>query len=337
MQDLVYLAERHLAAHVGEVGAPATSNASDHVARRAVPLAKEKLLPGNHISFGLHVVGGRILGSDPPRQRLELIRGKLERRHAPATVQDDVLDLGLRSTSQAAAVDQRWTTVRAGRSFAVAAFTMSREDAVRRVLRYQRQHDKKDARPNQRTESPTRYIHRTMLHAVAMAETPTAVVETFDEIFRDRQLQVLRIAYRIVGNWADAEDVAQEAFVRLHKHMAGLPNAAALGSWLYRVTVNLSLDRTRKARPSQELPEQLPASAASADAELIRRQQQERLMAALSRLPARERAAVVLREIEGLSTAEVAEILGSAEATVRSQVASAVIRLRKMFDEEQGA
>jgi RNA polymerase sigma-70 factor, ECF subfamily len=175
-----------------------------------------------------------------------------------------------------------------------------------------------------------------MLHAVVMAETPTAVAETFDEIFRDRQLQVLRIAYRIVGNWADAEDIAQEAFVRLHKHMARFSNAEALGSWLYRVTVNLSLDRTRKVRPSQELPE-LPTQAESAEAELIRRQQQERLMAALSLLPARERAAIVLREIEGLSTAEVAEILGSAEATVRSQVASAVIRLRKMFEQEQGA
>jgi RNA polymerase sigma-70 factor (ECF subfamily) len=204
------------------------------------------------------------------------------------------------------------------------------------VLCRQRQHDKKDARANQRTDSPIRYMHRTMLHAVVMAETPTAVVETFDEIFRDRQLQVLRIAYRIVGNWADAEDIAQEAFVRLHKHMSGLPNAAALGSWLYRVTVNLSLDRTRKVRASEELTE-LPTGAASAEAELIRRQQQERLMVALSRLPARERAAIVLREIEGLSTAEVAEILGSAEATVRSQVASAVIRLRKMFEQEQGA
>jgi RNA polymerase sigma-70 factor, ECF subfamily len=172
-----------------------------------------------------------------------------------------------------------------------------------------------------------------MLDAAVMEEFPRAVTGSFDDVVRERQVQVLRTAYRIVGNWADAEDVAQEVFVRLHRHGLGFPNQAALGAWLYRVTVNRCLDHTRTARPSGELPE-LHSQSDSAEAAAIREQQKQKLMASLALLPPKERAAVVLREIEGLSTAEVAEILGSTEATVRSQVAKAVIRLRTIMSQE---
>lgn len=100
------------------------------------------------------------------------------------------------------------------------------------------------------------------------------------------------------------------------------------------VTVNLCLDHGRSWRPRQELPE-LHSQAASAEAAAIREQQKERLMAALALLPPKERAAVVLREIEGLSTAEVAGILGSAEGTVRSQISKAMTRLREILSQEK--
>jgi RNA polymerase sigma-70 factor (ECF subfamily) len=173
-----------------------------------------------------------------------------------------------------------------------------------------------------------------MLGAEVMADLSCAVNESFDDVVRARQVQVLRIAYRIVGNWADAEDVAQEVFVRLHRHGLDFPNQAALGGWLYRVTVNLSLDHSRSYRPLHQLPE-LQSDAVSAEVSAIREQQKQRLTWALGLLPAKERAAVVLREIEGLSTAEVAEILGSTEGTVRSQVAKAVTRLRTIMSQEE--
>jgi RNA polymerase sigma-70 factor (ECF subfamily) len=143
----------------------------------------------------------------------------------------------------------------------------------------------------------------------------------------------LRTAYRILGNWADAEDVAQEAFLRLHRNGSKLVNEAAMGAWLYRVTVNLCLDRTRSARPSQELPE-LVSKERSGEAAVLLEEKKERLMAALAMLPPRERAAVVLREIEGLSTAEVAEALGSSEVTVRSQISKAMVKLRGILTRE---
>ncbi len=157
---------------------------------------------------------------------------------------------------------------------------------------------------------------------------------TFDEVFRQREAQVLRTAYRILGNWADAEDVAQETFVRLHRHGLRFANDAAAGAWLYRVVVNLCMDRVRSAKPEGEMPE-LHAAEDSAESAALLEERKRRLMAALATLPAKERAAVVLREIEGLSTAEVASILGSSEGTVRSQISKALDHLRAILGEEE--
>ena len=175
---------------------------------------------------------------------------------------------------------------------------------------------------------------RGMLEAALMGEIPRETTRSFEALVRQREAQVLRTAYRILGNWADAEDVAQEAFLRLHRHGVEFANDAAAGGWLYRVTVNLCLDRARSARPSQELPE-LPSRDKSAETAVLIEEKKRWLMTALAMLPAKERAAVVLREIEGLSTAEVAEVLGSSEVTVRSQISKALVRLRRILNPEE--
>src|SRR3954468_19092873 len=77
--------------------------------------------------------------------------------------------------------------------------------------------------------------------------------DAFDRVVREREEQILRIAYRVLGNWADAEEVAQDAFVRLHRHGLNFPNTNALGSWLYRVTINLCIDRGRRVHRADEL------------------------------------------------------------------------------------
>ena len=170
-----------------------------------------------------------------------------------------------------------------------------------------------------------------MLEAALMHGIRGEAASSFDQVLRQREAQVLRTAFRILGNWADAEDVAQEVFLRLHRRGLVFANDAAAGGWLYRVTVNLCLDRTRSARPSQELSD-IPSRERSAEALVLVEEKKQRLMAALALLPRKERAAVVLREIEGLSTAEVAAALGSSEVTVRSQVSKALVRLRGILN-----
>jgi RNA polymerase sigma-70 factor (ECF subfamily) len=174
-----------------------------------------------------------------------------------------------------------------------------------------------------------------MWQTALITGTPSdAGTMSFEEVLNQRQVQLLRIAYRMLGNWADAEDVAQEAFVRLHRHGLGFPGEAQLAAWLCRVTVNLCLDRLRSRRPSADLPE-LPSTEGSVESELLREERKSMLEAALQELPLREKTAIVLREIEGLSTAEVAAIMGSTEVTVRSQVSKALGRLRGVLMRDQ--
>lgn len=169
--------------------------------------------------------------------------------------------------------------------------------------------------------------------AIMIGDFPRTSEFSFEDVTRLRSPLILRIAYRILGNWADAEDVTQEVFVRLHRHGLRFANDAALGMWLYRVAVNRCLDHKRATRPASELAE-IPSRELSTEALAIREQEKRRLMAALAELPPRERAAVVLREIEGLSTAEAAAILGSSEGTIRSQVSKAIARLREILSRE---
>jgi RNA polymerase sigma-70 factor (ECF subfamily) len=112
----------------------------------------------------------------------------------------------------------------------------------------------------------------------------------------------------------------------------GFASDASLGAWIYRVTVNLCVDRTRRAKSAPIDPDYRD-KAATPEAGAIREQQKQQLMNALETLPVKERAAIVLREIEGLSTAEVAAILGSREVTVRSQISKALTRLRARLEQ----
>ena len=149
----------------------------------------------------------------------------------------------------------------------------------------------------------------------------------FERLVRLHQRMVLGTAYRLLGRMEDAQDAAQEVFLKLlqkHKQIEGDPKP-----WLYRVTVNVCNDwyrrRTVVADPDPDAPD--PSTDALA---MITLDERKRLLSeALKTLGERERAAVVLRDIEGLSTAEVAKMLGVEEVTVRSQISVARVKLAK--------
>jgi len=148
----------------------------------------------------------------------------------------------------------------------------------------------------------------------------------FESLMRAHERRVLRIAWRMLGSLEDAQDTAQEVWLKLHRHHERL-DPATVESWLYRTTVNACYDALRRRRPTGEL---LIEPAVEPDVE---REERRRLVTeGLKTLPERERAAVVLREIEGLSTAEVAAALGTSEVTVRSQVSMGKARLRKWLE-----
>ena len=153
----------------------------------------------------------------------------------------------------------------------------------------------------------------------------------FERLMRAHERQVLGVALRLTGNLADAQDAAQEVFIRLHRSRSAL--GQEVGAWLYRVTVNVCSDmaRRRKVRNVVSLDRDYQAREPGPDAQAAQRTDRERIAAALGQLPERERAALVLRELEGLSTGEVAEALGSTESTVRVQISKARLKLRELL------
>jgi RNA polymerase sigma-70 factor, ECF subfamily len=153
----------------------------------------------------------------------------------------------------------------------------------------------------------------------------------FEALLRAHEVQVARTALRLLANRQDAQDAAQEVFLRLHRNLRQIDGAGNLGGWLYRVTVNVCRDMLRKRKNIASLDDARWGVESSTEAELVREQQRGLVLEALRALPERERAALTLRDLEGLSTREVAGILGSTEATVRSQVSAARLKIRKML------
>jgi RNA polymerase sigma-70 factor, ECF subfamily len=153
----------------------------------------------------------------------------------------------------------------------------------------------------------------------------------FDDLVARFQAMVYRTAWRMLGDAAEAEDVSQEVFLKLHARLGEFEAAENLSGWLYRVTVNQSLDRIRRRRPVEDA-DVLISAEASPESAAIRRQQLDRLARLLQRLSPQERAAIVLRDLEGVHSREVAAILNVSEETVRSAIFRAKEKLRQWMN-----
>jgi len=149
----------------------------------------------------------------------------------------------------------------------------------------------------------------------------------FERLVRMHERMVLGVAYRLLGRMEDAQDAAQEVFLKLfqkHEQIEGDPKP-----WLYRVTVNVCNDWYRKRIAVAEPDEHAADPSADALTTITFEERKRLLKEALETLGERERAAIVLRDIEGLSTQEVAKILRVEEVTVRSQICVARVKLAK--------
>jgi RNA polymerase sigma-70 factor, ECF subfamily len=158
-------------------------------------------------------------------------------------------------------------------------------------------------------------------------------LDAFDTLMRSHERQVLGTALRLLGRLEDAQDAAQEVFIRLFRHLKKLQSAEAVGPWLYRVTVNVCNDAWQKRRPTSDVADLDLASGAPDPETLAGQSQRQRVVArGLETLAVKERAALVLREVEELSTREVAAVLKSSEVTVRTQICTARMKLRKFTE-----
>lgn len=150
----------------------------------------------------------------------------------------------------------------------------------------------------------------------------------FGRLVERHQRRAYAVARGIVLNHEDAEDAVQEAFLHAFRALDRFRPDQAFGAWLHRIVANAALDltRRRKVREAEELPETVASPFRDpAEADDLR----TRLRAALAELPARQRAVIVLHDVEGFKHAEIGTMLGIPEGTARSDLHYARARLRE--------
>jgi RNA polymerase sigma-70 factor (ECF subfamily) len=155
----------------------------------------------------------------------------------------------------------------------------------------------------------------------------------FEELVRVQQHRVYGLALRMLGNAAEAQDVAQEAFLRAHRGLAGFRGDARLSTWLYAIVSRLCLNRLagterRLTRHGEEALERLPDATPRPDQALERGELEEALHRAIAELPDERRIVVVLRDVEGLAYEEIADVLDLPIGTVRSRLHRARLDLK---------
>jgi RNA polymerase sigma-70 factor (ECF subfamily) len=153
---------------------------------------------------------------------------------------------------------------------------------------------------------------------------------------RDYSGLLYRVALSVLRNPAEAEDVVQDAFLRVLQRRHSLAAVIDIRPWLVRIAWNLALDRIRRTRPDQMddlfaaglVAADLPADQALAEAGQI-----SQVLRAMERLPKKERQALLLSAIDELTTAEIGAILGRSESSVRSLLFRARTHLRQRLEE----
>lgn len=149
------------------------------------------------------------------------------------------------------------------------------------------------------------------------------------ELYKDK---VYQLAYRMLGNRHEAEDIAQEAFLRAYINIHSYNPNRKFSTWLYRIATNLSIDRIRKKKPDYYLDaevagteglnmySQIPADTTLPEDELESMELQETIQNEILKLPEKYRSVIVLKYIEELSLKEISEILDLPVGTVKTRI-----------------
>jgi len=157
----------------------------------------------------------------------------------------------------------------------------------------------------------------------------------FDVLVARHSRAVYRLCYRFLGSHADAADAAQEVFLRAFRALPQFKGESSIGTWLYRIGVNLCLNRRGlKTLPTEPLDDRDPRAAHEPDAmaRLLEEERASRVRSAIAQLPDRQRAALILRVYHDLSHQEIARVLGSSEGAVKANFFHALRNLRKLLE-----
>jgi RNA polymerase sigma-70 factor (ECF subfamily) len=169
----------------------------------------------------------------------------------------------------------------------------------------------------------------------AVARSRRGEREAFDQLVLRYQRDVYRLCYRYVNNHEDANDLAQEAFVKAWRGIGRFRGESSFSTWLYRIAVNACLNFRARRRPVvQELPDALADPLPDAQVRVEGEDVARRVRSAVSRLPEKQRATLILKIYHELKHEEVAEVLGSTVGTVKANLFHALGNLRRLMAED---
>ena len=165
----------------------------------------------------------------------------------------------------------------------------------------------------------------------------------FQSLVEHHMKKTYNIAFSFVGDHNSAEDIAQEVFVKVHSALSLFRGEAELGTWIYRITTNLSLNHVkqhkRRAERTVDVMDAAVTSLISHDNHAEESDRRVHIERALHELPTLQRAVVILRHIDGLSTKQVSHILKCSEGTVKTHLFRGLRKMRSklLFLQESGA
>ncbi len=165
-------------------------------------------------------------------------------------------------------------------------------------------------------------------------------IEAFNRLVGRWQQRIHRFAYRYFASHDEAMEITQKTFITVYKKLNMLEDAERFSSWIYRIANNLCLDESnragrRRSAPMEALSRHPIAENRSANPDQKIQQDQlgSILQLALSQLPAKQRIVVIMKEYEGLTFREIADILDEPENTVKSRMYYGLKKLRQLFEQ----
>jgi RNA polymerase sigma-70 factor (ECF subfamily) len=159
----------------------------------------------------------------------------------------------------------------------------------------------------------------------------------FDLIVERHRRSVYQVCYRFVGNHEDASDLSQDVFLRAYRGLRNFRGGSSLATWLYRIGVNVCLNRMAVKKPITEdidARQHVDTARESQVERVLREERGVRVRAAIAQLPPKQRATLVLRMYQELSHEEIAQVLGSSVGAVKANFFHALGNLKKILDTE---
>ncbi|HKW02034.1 MAG TPA: sigma-70 family RNA polymerase sigma factor [Vicinamibacterales bacterium] len=174
----------------------------------------------------------------------------------------------------------------------------------------------------------------------------TGDLDSFNQLVSRWERPIYALAYRTLGREEDARDVVQEAFLRAYRGLKGFKGEAKFSSWLYRITLNLCRDWSRRERRAPivqvpegtdpvELADERVQTSESVEDLVARREMSEAVAKAMAELPEEQRTAIMLKEYHGLTFQEIAGMLDCPLSTVKTRLYQGLSVLRRRLERRQ--